>query len=147
MVNVKGSCQCGAIQYQVDGELLATLMCYCTECHKVSAGYGTMTVLINQSNFHLTKGALKVWQRSSDSGNLNRAHFCGDCGNRIYHQNPDKPDIIRLKTGTLANSASYTPQAHLWLKSAPSWVVIPEDTLTFETQPSLADLLALIKEQ
>ncbi|WOH36353.1 GFA family protein [Thalassotalea fonticola] len=146
-MNVTGQCQCGAIHYQIKGELLATLMCYCTECHKVSAGYGTMTVLIDQHDFHLTKGALKVWQRSSDSGNINRAYFCGDCGNRIYHQNPNKPDIIRLKTGTLANSANYTPKAHLWLKSAPDWVLIPKNTLTFQTQPLLADLLALIKER
>ena len=122
-------------------------MCYCRQCHKVSAGFGTMTIIIAAQDFTLLKGELATFSRASDSGNENKAFFCADCGNRIYHQNPEKPELIRLKTGTLENSFSYQPQAHMWLQSAPDWVVVPSEVLQYQQQPTLAQVLADIDQQ
>ena len=142
-----GSCQWGNIQYEVEGDSLASGICYCTECQKLSTGLATYGMVLKRASFRVTKGALKQWERSSYNGNRNVAHFCPDCGGRIFHENPDLPDIIRLKAGTLANASDLVPDVHVWLRSAPPWVQIPEGAIAYETQPSFPELITLVAEK
>ena len=137
------SCQCGHIQFEIDGDIIAAVMCFCTECQKVSSGVATMSVGINRKSFKLVSGTLKQWERSSDSGARNIAHFCPECGNRIFHEDPDKPDIIRLKRSIIGDEAALEPDAYVWMRSAPDWVCLPKGAVQIEKQPGIVKLLSL----
>lgn len=139
-----GSCQCGQVRYELLEEPIGSWVCYCTECQKVGAGTQTFTIGVYRKDFILRQGELKQWDRISDAGVKNRANFCGVCGNRIFHEDPDAPEIIRLKTGTLEN-VDILPDAHLWTVRAPSWIRIPVDALNYETQPTAEEFFAAIK--
>ena len=51
------------------------------------------------------------------------------------------PEVVRLKPGTLDDTAVLKPVAHVWTKRAQPWVEIPDDLPSFETQPDLRMLL------
>jgi len=142
-----GSCQCGQARYEIEGEALGLAICYCTECQKMSTGIATYSMAVPRSAFRLTSGTLKQWTRMADSGARNTAHFCPQCGVRIFHENPDAPDHIRVKAGTLDNARELVPDVHVWTGSAAAWIEIPEDALRYEKQGDLAEIMAAIAKR
>jgi len=82
-------------------------------------------------------GELKEWSRSSDSGNINTAKFCPNCGNRIYHLNPEQPELIKLKLKPVDSDCAhlFEPIAHVWVREKQSWYVIPDGVKVFDSQP------------
>lgn len=139
-----GSCQCGQARYEIDGPDLGLAVCYCTECQKMSTGFATYSMGVPRSAFRLTSGTLRQWTRMADSGAKNTAHFCPQCGVRIFHENPDAPDRIRVKAGTLDNARELVPDVHVWTGSAPAWIDIPEGALRYEKQGELSEILAAV---
>ena len=80
---------------------------------------------------HIT-GDTKPWERITASGKRNIAHFCPQCGNRIYHVDPDYNALIRIKGGTLDRPFIPPPQAHVWVSRKQPWVDIPDRLPQFE---------------
>lgn len=134
---VPGQCQCGDIRYEIDEPFIDQVICHCKECQKFSAAAFGITALVSKKGFRLLSGDLSLYVRTAESGNKNECYFCAGCGNRIYHVNPNNPEIIRLKPGTLEDTSVIDPKVHFWVKSKQHWVVIPEDHKTYETQPKM----------
>jgi hypothetical protein len=145
-VYASGSCQCGGITYDLTEPPVATYVCYCTECQKLSAGMASTTMALRREAMILRSGSLKRWERMADSGNRNVAWFCPDCGNRIYHENPAAPAMIRLKTGTLEDQSVVRPMVHFWTVRKPDWLPLPEFGLVYETQDTEENVMAALQE-
>jgi hypothetical protein len=140
-----GSCQCGHVTYEVSSPPMATYVCYCTECQKLSAGVASTTMAIPRGALNIDPESLKQFERKGHGGTRNVAHFCPECGNRIYHDNPDQPEILRLKTGTLDNQEIVQPVMHVWTIRKPHWLPLPEGGLVYETQDTPAEMLAALQ--
>ncbi len=130
-----GVCQCGNVQYQLTEPFIKQIVCHCSECQKLSATSFSITAILKQEAFQLLSGQLKIYSRKADSGSTVNNYFCPDCGNRIYHQNPDKPELLRIKPGTLLDTSVIDPTIHVWLQSKQQWVVIPDNVEKYQTQP------------
>ncbi len=131
---IDGACQCGGVTYQLLEAPLIVLACHCKQCQKLSASAFSMTALVKTDAVKFS-GELKQWERIADSGNKNCAKFCPGCGNRIYHFDPDKPDVIKLKPGTLADTGWLTPSVHVWVSEKQHWYEIPDGVRQFDRQP------------
>ena len=131
---ISGACQCGTITYELLEAPQQVIACHCRECQKLSTSAFSLTALVPREALHVN-GALKHWERMSDSDNTNCAKFCPECGNRLYHYNPDKPEIIKLKPCTLADTRIIRPTLHVWVSEKQDWFQIPEDVEQHPTQP------------
>ena len=61
---------------------------------------------------------MKIYKDSeTDTGNTLERHFCGECGSSIYSAVPDSPVVLFIKTGTMDDTSSVTPQLHIWCSS------------------------------
>jgi hypothetical protein len=136
-----GTCQCDSIHYRITERPIVTLVCHCIDCQKLSASAFSLTMAVARQAFVLIRGQLKSWERPTASGGVAICYFCPVCGNRIYHENPDMPDVLRLKPGTLDDTSSIQPDAHVWTKRAQPWVFIPSDIPSYEAQPEVGELL------
>jgi hypothetical protein len=58
-----------------------------------------------------------------------------DCDTRLWAEPANRPTLATLLPGTLHNNTEFEPVAHLWTRSALSWVLIPPGSITYETQP------------
>jgi len=134
-----GSCQCGGIRYVVHRAHLWCGVCHCTECQKLSTSGFSITVGVQADAFEVLAGAPQIWSRIAESGTQVDCYFCRDCGNRIYHLDPEKPQIVRLKTGTLDDPSIAVPELHAFVRSKLPWVQIPEGVPTFAGQPTLEE--------
>lgn len=76
----KGSCLCGAVSFEVAGELHPPDACHCSQCRKTSGHYWAST---DASRGSLTvQGEDKVtWFRSSERV---RRGFCSTCGSSLF---------------------------------------------------------------
>lgn len=130
---LKGSCQCGSITYELAEPPLKVIACHCRQCQKLSTSAFSVTAMVKASalTFH---GELKFWERLADSGNVNGAAFCPNCGNRLYHFNPADPEHIKLKPSTLEDTRVIQPSMHVWVSEKQDWFEIPEGVPTVERQ-------------
>lgn len=141
-----GACQCGSVTYQVTEEPLITVACHCRDCQKLSASAFSLTMVLRRSGFHLKTGELKSWSRQADSGREAVCWFCPECGNRIYHEDPELPDIVRIKPGTLEDTSILDPRALVWTCRRQPWLDRYGGLPTFEKQPDTAAAMAAIAE-
>ena len=139
-----GSCQCGHVAYEVLLPPLTTCGCNCTECQKLSAGEASTTMAVPREALKIAPDSFRQLERTGPNGARNRAHFCPGCGNRIDHENPDEPAIIRLKTGTLHDQEVVQPVMHVRTIRKPRWLPLPEGALIYKTQDTPAEMLAAL---
>ena len=133
---IEGSCQCGQVTYQLHEAPKMVMACHCTECQKLATSPFSITAVVASSAIEF-RGELKEWSRTADSGNTNTAMFCPDCGNRIYHYNPDDKTTIKLKLKpvTISDDSIFEPTAHVWVSEKLDWYQIPEGMKVFDKQP------------
>lgn len=82
----KGACLCGAVSFEVEGDLAPPDACHCTQCRKQSGHYWAST---NVPRAALTvRGAENVtWFQSSAKV---RRGFCSSCGSVLFWDPPHK---------------------------------------------------------
>jgi len=139
-----GSCQCGNVKYDVTEEPLVTYACHCKDCQKLSTSAFSLTMILNRSGLKMLSGKLKTWQRATASGGVAVCWFCPECGNRIFHENPEMPDFIRLKPGTLEDTRDLAPQAHVWTCREQRWLRHSAGLPRFQRQPDVAAAMAAL---
>ena len=132
---LEGSCNCGDIRYQVTAPFLAQIACHCMQCQKHTQSAFSLVGALRASDFTITAGTLAKWTKTADSGNRIDCYFCAHCGNRIYHHNPQQPQLIRLKLGTLEDNRVINPTMHIWTECKQPWYQLPEGVPGYPQQP------------
>src|SRR5688572_11573695 len=75
-----GSCLCGAVSFEVEGELTPPDACHCSQCRKASGHYWASTDVPRDAV--AISGEDRVgWYQSSE--NIRRG-FCKDCGSPLF---------------------------------------------------------------
>ncbi len=141
----KGTCQCGNVSYLVTEAPIVTVACHCRDCQKLSTSAFSVSMILKRSGFELVSGDLAHWDRKTDAGGVAVCWFCPTCGNRIYHENPAVPELVRLKPGTLDDTSVLEPQAHVWTCREQPWLAEFANLPRMERQPDLAMALAAIQ--
>jgi hypothetical protein len=76
----KGSCLCGAVSFQVEGELKPPDACHCSQCRRQSGHYWASTDVPRSSV--AIEGEDRVrWFQSSEKV---RRGFCSTCGSVLF---------------------------------------------------------------
>ena len=141
--NPEGGCQCGSIRYRITQSPRILYTCHCTDCQKQSSSAFGMSLIVDASAVEFVAGArrLKFWDTQRDDGKLKRCAFCPDCGTRLYHGSEDDKRIS-IKAGSLDDTRSLKPIAHIWLRSAQSWISFDDDQFhCFEQEPDNEEAL------
>ncbi|OLQ93757.1 hypothetical protein BIY21_11110 [Vibrio ponticus] len=133
---IEGKCQCGQVTYQLKAAPQMVAACHCTECQKLATAPFSVTAVVKAEDIEFS-GEMGEWSRPTDSGNINAAKFCTGCGNRIYHLNPQEPQLIKLKLKPVAleDDSIFEPKVHVWVKEKVSWYQIPEGVKALDGQP------------
>ena len=139
-------CLCGQVRLRISGDPATVMQCHCTDCQKLSASSFSISMVLNRSGLEILSGDLKQWDRPADSGNITRCWFCPTCGNRIYHDNPEAPEYIRLKPGTLDDTSVLSPQGHAWTCREQPWHQAFNELPRVEGQVDLAAAIQAIRD-
>lgn len=129
-----GRCLCGAISYSVDAEPTVVGDCYCTDCRRSSGTSHCTHAAIPDSALTVT-GAVTVYERAADSGNLVRRAFCGHCGSAIYSTNRGIPGMTFIRVSSMDDLDRAAPQMSVYASRAPAWARLDRSHPVFETMP------------
>ena len=106
----RGSCLCGAVTFEVEGDLRPPDACHCSNCRKQSGHYFASTdVPRSRVTIH---GADKVtWYRSSEKV---RRGFCSVCGSALFFD-PVHRDWIGLAMGAFDGATGTRLEMHIFV--------------------------------
>jgi len=100
-------------------------------------------MIVRREALQVLQGEPREYGGTSADGIRRSGKCCHACATRLWGEPVKFPQILVLRPGTLDDTKWLRPVAHIWVRSAQPWVVIPNDVLTFETQPD--DSMALIR--
>lgn len=123
-----GSCLCGAVAYEVSGDLRPVLACHCVECRKTS-GHHVAATQASIADFRLTNERGLAWYRSSDAAERG---FCRDCGSSLFWR-PNAGDRISIMAGTLDGETGLRMSEHLWTGEAGDYYRIADGLPVYES--------------
>ena len=133
-MSLKGSCLCGDVRYEIDGELSAAMLCHCSICRKNNGAAFAVNAPLNAADFRLVSGQDQL--RSYASSEAAKRYFCGHCGSPIYSERTTMPDTIRLRVGTLDDDTVIEKACHIFVDSKADWDEIHDDLPQFAERPT-----------
>jgi hypothetical protein len=121
---LSGGCLCGAVHYEVDGELRHITHCHCSMCRKVhGAAFATYASLARR-RLRLVQGEEAL--RSYRSSERVTRQFCGTCGSHLFFVSDEFPDAIAVTLGTLDSDPGGRPSAHIHTANRAPWYEIAD---------------------
>ena len=122
---ITGSCHCGAVKYEVPGQLLRFVNCHCDDCRKLSGSPFASYVAAQADGFRVVAGAEHVAAYASSPGKLRS--FCTRCGTHLFAFGENRPGLVILKAGALDSDPGLRPDVHLWTSAKAPWHEILDD--------------------
>ena len=114
-----GSCLCGAVKYEVRGDLGPAVYCHCSRCRKASGSAFGSNAVVAAKDFVVVEGDDSLKTFSTPQG-VHRM-FCANCGSPIISRRDILPDVLRLRLGTLDTPVPAAPSAHIFVASKAAW--------------------------
>ncbi|MFR0693049.1 GFA family protein [Enterobacterales bacterium AE_CKDN230030158-1A_HGKHYDSX7] len=121
-----GGCLCGAVRYEISGELALIQICHCGQCRKAQGGPFATNIPVERAAFRLLSGESELAEYRATPGK--KRVFCRACGSPIYSARDSLPETLRVRAGTLDEPVRTKPEAHYYVESRASWWPL-QDTL------------------
>lgn len=133
-MQISGGCHCGAIRYEVDGDMIVHSLCHCTDCRRHSGAPMVGWAMHPASALKVTKGEPKVYA-SSEHG---RRHFCVNCGTGLFYVNEQNlPGIIDVQSATFDNPDVIPAAIHIQVAERIGWMERAHELPAFERFPPM----------
>lgn len=130
-----GHCMCGAVSFEVAGQLGPAGYCHCTRCQRRSGSAAGAAVVVppDTASVRVVAGSehIRTWQ----PGSGNPKCFCGICGGGLWSIRRGTDHIAAVRLGTLDPGHGIRPVVHTRTATAADWERIPDDGL-----PRFADM-------
>ncbi len=109
----RGSCLCGAVAFEVEGELGEIDGCHCEQCRRWTGHYLASTD-VKRSALHVTGTRGVKWFQSS--GKVRRG-FCSECGSSLFFDPLDrqKHDWIGVSMGAFDKPTRARMALHIFV--------------------------------
>ena len=118
MTDYFGSCLCGAVSFEVNGDFDRFYLCHCQHCQKDTGS-------ANAANL-FSRSAKLVWQSGEDAvtsftlpGTRHSKSFCKLCGSAL--PNTQIAGLLVVPAGCLDTEITMLPTAHIFLSSKAVW--------------------------
>jgi hypothetical protein len=104
----KGSCLCGAVTFEVTGDLPAPSACHCTQCRKHSGHFEASTDL-PRSNVTVRGSDKVTWYQTENV----RRGFCSTCGSSLFWD-PVGKDWTAIAMGAFDTPTNAKLERHIF---------------------------------
>lgn len=122
MTERTGRCLCGAVNFKLAAEPVATRVCWCRDCQHLAAN-GTVNLLVPAAALTVS-GPLSEYTKQADSGNEVTRQFCPSCGTHLFAKSSGGPQFRVVRAGNLDDPSSIKPSRNIWAASAPGWACL-----------------------
>lgn len=110
MTKHTGSCLCGAVRFNVEGDLRGVVYCHCTQCRK-QTGHFYAATNVPLSAIRVDGADHITWFAASPSA---RRGFCRTCGSALFWQLNGADDISVL-AGAFDGPSGLSGEVHIFV--------------------------------
>jgi hypothetical protein len=119
----KGSCLCGAVHYEVNGEPIMTALCHCKNCQKQAGSALSIIVGVPEDSI-VIEGEVKTYVDKGSSGADVLRKFCPNCGSPMFTDVEHAKGMLFVKAGTFEDTSWLEPQVQYWTSTKHEWLTI-----------------------
>ena len=130
-----GGCQCGQVRFEISGDPINKVFCYCTDCQIRTGGDKWFGIWVPRENFKFTGNTEPAtYTQQSGTGHDVHHHYCPNCGVNIC-ADITVADFFTVSGPCIDGGENLKPEIAIFAASAPKWAVLPTDIPVFDTVP------------
>jgi hypothetical protein len=127
---MEGGCACGAVRYRLTAEPLFVHCCHCLSCQRQTGSAFAINILIERERVEVT-GETETVGVARDGGGVQTIYRCPSCRVAVWSEYTH-PTIWFVRSGTLDEPRTVTPDVHIFTRSKVDWVQLPQGARTFD---------------
>lgn len=129
-----GSCLCGQVRFEIDGDFEQFFLCHCDYCRKDTGSAHAANLFASNAHLKWIAGRDRLTAFNLP-GTRHAKSFCSICGSALPHQQGDGA-LLAVPAGSLDSPLHLRPNAHIFTSSRASWDDRLETLPVFENFPS-----------
>jgi hypothetical protein len=114
-----GSCLCGAVRFEIEGEFERFYLCHCEYCRKDTGSAHAANLFSSTATLKWRSGADKVRQFNLPATRHTRS-FCDTCGSALPLAQMNG-ELLVVPAGSLNCEVLIRPDAHIFVSSKAGW--------------------------
>ena len=127
---IKGSCNCGAVAFEIATAPKDVYICHCSICRKWTGNNGVAVVIVANEAFRWVKGEdnRATWRKPDGDW---QSSFCKTCGSAL--PGPNSETQMFVPAGLLDTAQEdLRVAAHIWVGSKARWDEIGDDACQYQ---------------
>jgi len=129
-----GSCLCGEIRFEIEGEFEHFYLCHCEYCRKDTGSAHAANLFSSTARLRWLSGANKVRQFNLAETRHSKC-FCLTCGSALPIRQMNG-ELLVVPAGSLNSEVRMRPNAHIFTSSRAGWDDALEKVATVDGFPS-----------
>ena len=138
----EGGCSCGAVRFRVSAQPILTAVCHCKGCQKLSASAFSLTIMVPQEGFAVTKGETVLGGNKRPE---REHHHCPECHGWVFTRIPDRTPFVNVRPAMLDEPGDFVPFIETYTSVKLPWADTPARH-KFEQFPPREDFAPLLAE-
>lgn len=102
---------CGAVAFEVDGELRDVVNCHCHRCRRWTGHYWAATAARTDAMTFASDATL-TWFTPAAGVEYG---FCHGCGSSLFWRVDKRPDVVSISAGCLDQPSGLRTTTQIWL--------------------------------
>jgi hypothetical protein len=131
---VVGSCLCGAVGFEVSGDVNRIVHCHCSLCRRSRGTAYASTLFTAPEQFRWTRGKDRVRSYRLPPPRTYETDFCARCGSLVPTVVPDF-GIALLPAGAIDTPLKPSQAVHIYVGSKAAWQDITDLAPQFDEMP------------
>ncbi|NKC00325.1 MAG: hypothetical protein GKR90_17815 [Pseudomonadales bacterium] len=125
---IRGSCLCGAVQFELTKAVGPFEICHCNRCRKTSGTAGMAALGVLSSDYRMTTGVEYIRVYTAPilyEAPAYEVCFCSICGSPTPPIDPPD-DFFEIPAGLLDDDPGLKPDKHIFVDFTPDWDVVSD---------------------
>jgi hypothetical protein len=139
---LSGSCLCGKVKYEIEGEPRWMYNCHCGKCRAATGASYATNLIVDADRFRIVAGkdSLSGFESSPEKFR----YFCSGCGSPIYSHGQKTKQVVSVRSGTLKQDPGLRPAYQAFAASKAAWTDLCDDLPQFAEYPDPATVRNLM---
>jgi hypothetical protein len=131
MTRHAGSCLCGQVKFEIEGDFDRFFFCHCQRCRKGTGSAHAANLFSPTARITWLSGQDRIIQHNVPDSRHSRA-FCAACGSALPRE---RPGMLIVPAGSLDTDLHTQPTAHIFVASRANWDKNLEGVPAFDALP------------
>ena len=134
-IKFSGSCLCGSVQYEIEGDFERFSHCHCQRCRKATGTGHASNILVSPlSSLRWISGESLLMRYKVPQAKRFHNCFCAQCGSPMPRE-LSQLDAVLIPAGSIDSQLAKVPQNRIFWDSRASWSCPAGDLPVYSEYP------------